>query len=268
MQFTPHQSSNAIVRVAFVCEFAQALGDEDLRQLHRDRADFGSGFPKATLHELPAISLFPGMAQPAVVQQVASVSFEAYARDGSVEQAFYIQPGLAMFVHHRYTRWDEVWAPARTLLTGTLQRFAAASVAAFGLEYLDQFSAPADTGLPDVSGVLNRDSQYLVPRIFAIPGLWHSHHGSLIDDHPTPSPHSKNANINLDLVREHAPIDRFVLRILLRHRRVLAQPATAAPAISDLDEYMSDMHEADKKVLRDVLTDDAAKRIGLDESRD
>lgn len=266
MEFKPHQPTNAIARVSFVCEFAQLLDDGMLRQFYQRHGELAIDLPKASLTEQPVFTIVPGSVQPVALKQVASLSWEAYARDGTMERALQLYPGFAVFVHQKYTRWDEVWSSARGMLMAVLTAFPTTSVAAFGLEYVDQFTAPTGNQPPDVSGTLNRTSQYLVPRVFEIPGPWHSHHGSLRSDDSTPVPHGKNANINLDLIRDHTTVDQYILRIVLRHRRILVQPVQAAGSGFLLDEFMREMHEADKKVLRDLVTDAAAIRIGLEET--
>jgi hypothetical protein len=114
-----------------------------------------------------------------------------------------------------------------------------------------------------VTELLNTSSQFLVPRVFKIPGLWHSHHGSLREDGSTPCQHSKNANINVDFVYEPAPVNQFAVNMMLRHRRILPSPVQAGQALGLLNEFMDEMHNVDKIVLRDLLTDTAARDIGL-----
>ena len=114
--------------------------------------------------------------------------------------------------------------------------------------------------------VFKRETQFLVPRIFDVPGIWHSHHGSLQEDIRTPHLHSKNDNVNVDLVREQMPLPQFAINIVLRHRCVLSQAVASAVSASHLDVFMDEMHKANKAVIGDMLTTEAAVEINLESS--
>lgn len=263
MKFKPHRPENAIVRVSFVCEFAIPLEDVELQSLYSLHSRFAEALPKASINHGLNLRMGAGNPQPQVVPGITSIAFEEYARTGELTQAFQAHPAMLLFVNQRYTRWEDVWQQAQNFLIAALESIPAAPIQAFGLEYVDRFSAPASGGPPDITGLLNRNSQFLVPRVFAIPGLWHSHHGSLRDDGTSPCPHSNNANINVDLVREPGAIDQFVVNMVLRHRRVLPQSIPATEALGMLNDFMDGMHQADKMVMLDLLTDTAANEISL-----
>ena len=263
MKFQPIQTDNAIERVTFVCEFATPLEDRWLRGLYDMHGQFAEKLPKKAMNHGYSILVGTGPMQPQPVPGIASVTFEEYGRRGELLQAFHALPQAILYINQQYTRWVEISGMARTLLKAALQAVHGAQVQAFGLEYYDRFTAPASIAPPDVNGLLRKTSQYLVPRVFEIPGPWHSHHGSLRDDDSSPCPHSKNDNINIDLVREQTPADLYAVNLLLRHRRILAAPVSVGDASDLFDKFMDEMHGADKIVMQDLLTPEIAEAIGL-----
>ena len=262
MKFLPHQTHNAIVRVSFVCEFAQPFG-EGLRAFEAAHPKFREDFPKLNLGQGFNIQLGAGGA-PVHVPALAAVEYQDYDRDGQLKRSFQAQQVVLVFVHNRYTRWADIWSEARRILAAGLEIIPHAQLQAFGLEYVDRFTAPVAEGRPDVTRLFRRETQYLVPRIFDFPGIWHSHHGSLQEDIPDPQRHSKNDNINVDLIREQLPSPQFAINMVLRHRRVLAQAVMASASVSHLDVFMDEMHKTDKMMLGDMLTAEAAHEINLE----
>lgn len=264
MKFRPHALTNAIVRVSFVCEFAMPLGEQSLLKLHAIHGRFAEELPKVSINRGFTIMLGTGIVQQQpILDGVASVTFEEYGRAGTLIKAFHALPTMMLFINQKYKRWKDVWPEAQGVLAAALDAVPEAQVQAFGLEYVDRFTAPTSEGSLDVTGLLKTSSQYLVPRVFQIPGPWHSHHGSLRDDDSSPCPHSKNANINVDLVREPGPVEQFAVNMMLRHRRVLPKPLPARQALDFLSIFMEEMHEADRTVMLDLLTDEAAHEISL-----
>ena len=238
MKFRPHALTNAIVRVSFVCEFAMPLGEQSLLKLHAMHDRFAEKLPKVSINRGFTITVGTGIVQQQpILDSVASVTFEEYGRSGTLTKAFHAFPTMMLFINHKYDRWKDIWPEARNVLAAALNAVPEAQVQAFGLEYVDRFTAPTSEGSLDVTGLLNSSSQYLVPRVFKIPGPWHSHHGSLRDDDPSPCPHSKNANINVDLVREPGSVEQFAVNMILRHRRVSCRPQRSPPVSATWERY-------------------------------
>jgi len=266
VKFKPHRPENAIVRVSFVCEFADPLEDQGLLKLYGLHSQFAEKFPKPSINHGHNIRIGGGIAQPQVVPGIVSVAFEEYGRSGELAQGFHALPAMLSYINQRYTRWEEVWSQAQPILVAALSAVPDVRIQAFGLEYVDRFTAPTAEGPLDVTGLLNQNSEFLVPRVFQIPGLWHSHHGSLQDDGSLPCLHSKNDNINVDLVRESGAVEQFAVNMMLRHRRILPQSIPAGESLDLLNNFMDEVHNADKMVILDLLTDAAAREISLGET--
>jgi uncharacterized protein (TIGR04255 family) len=262
VNFRPHQDANAIVLVSFVCEFAHPLGEERLRAFANAHNQFKDEFPGLNTAQGVSVQLGTGGA-PVSVPGLAAVAFQDFGRDGGLRRAFQAQQQAIAFVHNQYTHWSEIWPQVRQTFAAGLAIVPHAQVQAFGLEYVDRFTSSLATRQPDVTGLFKRGSQYLVPRVFDVSGVWHSHHGSLEEGINHPHPHSKNDNINVALVREQ-PSGEFAVNMVLRHRRILAQTVLASAAISYLDSFMDDMHSADKMIVRGLLTEEAARAIQLE----
>ena len=147
MKFRPHQTDNAIVRVSFVCEFAQPLGDERLRAFEEAHPQFREDFPKLNLGQGFNIQIVAGGA-PVPVPGLAMVEYQDYDRAGQLKRSFQAQQVLLLFVHNRYTRWAEIWPQAKSMLLAGLEVIPHAQIKAFGLEYVDRFTAPVGEGSP------------------------------------------------------------------------------------------------------------------------
>lgn len=265
MNFKPHREQNAIARVAFVCEFSQPIGDEALRAVYGLHAHLAMQLPKASLNRGFTLHFGQGIPTSAIpTPEIGSVAFEEFSRSGDLLHAFQAHPNVFVFINQDYTRWADVWTKARGILLAALGTVPGSLIKAFGLEYADRFTAPATGHVIDVTQLLSRESQYLAPRVFASPGVWHSHYGSLSNDDSEPRSHGKNDNINIELVKEQTPLDQYAVNMVLRHRRILDDPIDTRDASGLLDEFMVEMHLTDKIVMRDLLTAEAARRIGLD----
>ena len=119
------------------------------------------------------------------------------------------------------------------------------------------FSDPAELNLREV---LAEKSKLLPKNIFDTPDLWHSHHG-YIDKCEANSPYEVLENINVNMLDTNG---QRSIQILTSHRAQLKTPIwTYDNFSSGLDQYMPQLHERNKSILRDLLMPEVQAMIKL-----
>jgi len=238
------------------------LGEEGLRAFVNAHEQFRNDFPRIGTAQGINIQIRSG-GEPVPVPGLAVVFYQEFNRDGQLNRSLQAQQQSIIFAHSRYTSWSEICPQARQTIETALTIVPNVQLQSFGLEYVDRFTSSDSYSQGDIHALFRRGTHYLVPKVFDVRGVWHSHHGSLEEGIDQPHPHSKNDNINIDLIRDQTPEGKLAINMVLRHRRILAQPVLASAAMSHFDYFMDEMHNANVVVMRDLLTKEALRAINL-----
>jgi uncharacterized protein (TIGR04255 family) len=264
MPFRPYRAANSIVRAAFACEFSQPFDSSTLEAIGDLHSRVRERLPQKILVPGVTFRLTPGSRQPQPVQVVGGVAFSSYGRDGTLEKQLNAMPTLIAFTEFHYSRWKEVWAEAKEMLSIALEGAEDSLLSAFGLEYQDRFIAEADSPQPvDFVTVLRTDGKYLPGAVFEASDVWHANCGT-VQPVETPCPHNQNDSINVALARRsdlEAP--RLAIEITAQHRRVLQPPMSTRDALQWIEPLFDNMHRCNKTTMVDLLTPETRERINL-----
>ena len=169
----------------------------------------------------------------------------------------------------RYTRWDRIWASAHNYLKMGFEIIKGnepnRKVVTCSLSVTDRFRATTENySLKH----LFKQSSFIPDKLLQFTGQWHNHSGWF------ESLNSDNSLQNLNFDAHHEPRiivpgqgQELVIDVL--HLQQLRYPAPILISEFDeegksrLDSGMRLMHENNKAIMVDLLTDEMAKKVGL-----
>jgi hypothetical protein len=185
---------------------------------------------------------------------------------GQLVREFSLQGNSVIVVIHDYTRWNRVWADVQQLLQrcGPLLVSSPRFVRAVAVQFIDKFTwrvsdAPFPTKL-----VLRSDAKALSPRVLDETGDWHSQVGYITPvDTKADWSRSRIDNVNLSVSAESSfkSLNIFTLH---RYMATTISKATDNFVSHVLPELFKLAHDDNKKLMRELLTEDVCKLIQLD----
>ncbi|HVJ54850.1 MAG TPA: TIGR04255 family protein [Aliidongia sp.] len=183
----------------------------------------------------------------------------------------------------KYTRWHEVWPSARKTLQESLECISAACLSAdsnlnithIGVQYVDKFIADLPVSPLALPLLFEERSSYLSSRIFTGSIFWHIHQGwieTLDNSHVgtncltvlniTSYPEGQRP-LSPESIDEAAQL-AIAVDNLIRADNVLSyEDLFRKDDGAALDAVVEELHDRNKGILRDLITDDMCKKIGL-----
>lgn len=274
--FEPLHKAHSIEQVSLAVVFAKEIGDEELRAARK-----ALGKPD----ELPGYSEMRGMSfafsAGAVASAGAQVSgpaigsapsghvFTRVRPDGTVESQLQVQKLAIAFLTSSYTRWTDLSAQTRRYIDHLLPIYAAGcEVAQVQLAYSDKFLSTSTPETSTPGRILREGSPYLAHTVFRAQNLWHCHTGTFERVGETVK---RLRNVQVEFVTEtREDQERGVLAIRTTLADMYNQPGfkqsqfKPESAAQHVCETLEELHAIDKEILRDILTDEMARRIALD----
>ncbi|MCY4151393.1 MAG: hypothetical protein OXE94_04050 [Aestuariivita sp.] len=221
-----------------------------------------------------AVLLNPKRYQPLESDdKVIGISYEKIKVDGSVGLGLKFEEDRILFVVGEYTNWQKIWPKVSKHLSLVLELVSERNpIVAYAVEYNDIFRAEGDYAEFDASFLLQPDSKYIPPHIFERDQNFHFHTG-YFDVRSEPVEHQVLTRVNSDL-RDGLEKDVRELSIVLFHQiSSYLDPHTVGPwkPMPPLPEKIArrglgnfvDLHDLDKDILRNILSDDMSAQIGL-----
>lgn len=158
-----------------------------------------------------------------------------------------------------YTRWDPVWKEVGSWFSAVGPILGKRQITHVGLQYNDVFHWRGAPESLDLKQVFKEDSSLLPGNIFKLQGLWHSHHGYFLEQ-STPVSHRLLENVNVSMLEE---LGQRSIVISTVHKAEVAGMWGWEKMSEHVDALMANLHSRNKAVLRELLSDDAARSIGL-----
>lgn len=264
----PFGGNNAIQNVVFAVEWGDQLSTGELRTiraLHEDpkNTEFRKTFTKIDEPQMLTINIDGKSMQNNNVNEIGGVHFTrpSTSNVSVVSKALNISRQNCLAVIVEYSRWDTVWPEVRKWIQLVLPTILPThAVTALGLQYVDVFFWKADPAELNLREMLAENSKLLPKNIFDTPNLWHSHHG-YIDKCEANSPYEVLENINVNMLDTNG---QRSIQILTSHRAQLKAPIwTYDNFSSGLDQFMPQLHERNKSILRDLLMPEVQAMIKL-----
>lgn len=263
----PFGGNNAIQNVVFVVEWAKPLDDPELnavRGVHTDpkNTDFRKALPNLGDQKAMMISIDDRVGSSVAKNVTDGVNFvrPSASHVGGVAKALNISRQNCLAVISEYSRWSSVWTEVNNWFSLVLPHILPGRpVTTFGLQYTDLFQWKADPTLLEVKEVLSEKSKFLSPNIFEVRNLWHSHHGYL-DRRESPTPHVLLENINVSMLENGG---QRSIQVITSHRATLTAPLWGNSVSEGLMQFMPDLHERNKVIMKDLLMPDVQAMIKL-----
>lgn len=266
MPFRPKNERHAIQEVVFVLNYQRAFNQQEVNAVIASHDRW-----KADLPGLKPMAGFQiEFGEDAQVQQttgpLSGVSFDAHKRDGSLDWRLRIQDKWIAVNCLSYTRWAEVSARARKLLSDASSIASAADnpVVGIALQYIDVFEWVGNIDGYRLDELLDKDSDLVLPGLFEAGPLWHLHQGRFRMN-GLPAAGRLLERVHLDGAQYK---DVHNVKIDITLRLDLAEPVAGAAAVFEgkaplVDPVLEYLHKHNKELLEDLITAEMAKRIEL-----
>lgn len=269
--FRPVNGAHAVVETVFFFEFAaRILSDKAIRE------DLAVAYADvlARVEEAGSVELsFDVGTQQANQREVVTFTF-LNGSDNEVEApewALRITDGMQVSIHcTAYTRWDAVSSQAFRFLD-LLARHSQSGLElkSLGFKVVDQFRYDPAEGSYDLRLLCDPGSSYLTRKNFESNDRWHTNSGWFWK-HPNGRQILNHLNVNSSAVSmQHKAPQTYVT---IDHVQVLRREEDADALLPQFDadqfsnvvrDFFGPLHEQNKLVVSDLLTEEACRRLSL-----
>ncbi|AKR57104.1 hypothetical protein XM25_15135 [Devosia sp. H5989] len=263
MSFVPANSDNAIAAVTFQLILDRVLSPKTIQA--------ANAVPERWTDDLPAIGIAKALnvgveaEGPSQVTEQGGVSFAFMRPDGTPAWVFRALHQSIVVECARYSRWKNVVSAAARYVsefTEVMKREAdPASAVIATLLVRDEFHWKGDLGDYDSRQLLNQSSHVAEIARGNNP-VWHSYTGWF----PDPSV-LMHLNVTGTRIDNHTAASREgTAEVTIDHymQKSLTPAASAADMTSEwYASVMSELHELNKQIMKEILTDSAREMIGL-----
>jgi uncharacterized protein (TIGR04255 family) len=273
-QFQPLHKGHAIEQVVYALQFHGPISDQGLTRINEAIPSDKEHLPLKSQIHTATISF--GSNMPVSMAQQSPISGYVLSKAnsaGATETELRIDRASIIFRTTRYTDWKSIWGIAQRYFDLAIPHYVGSSaIASIALSYVDKFVWEGAPEGRNAVGLLRAGSVYLAPHVFTAPDLWHCHTGKFL---PLPVANAKRlVNVNVDFLDEPIPEGtrraiaiRTVLNDLFEQpgpEAVVEGGVAAAATVARVAEHMTQLHDLDKNILRDILCDQMVRRVGLD----
>lgn len=262
LSYSPINNAHSIVETVFFIQFSPVFGASTRRKLISIRDELKGQFPKSNLINRTVLNFDPAEGGQTVMNEVEPVGVELQRTsvDGSrLEWMLRITEDMVSVHCLDYTRWDEVWQQAETYLNKVFGYIDGSDsfVSSIGLRCIDRFLYKDDPEQSNLAELFKQDTPYIAKTAFTHGHLWHCHSGwfESLDDLQCLNQLNANADFaNID--------GNKTLSITVDHSAtaIVEQNSNQTTALALI---MSQLHDKNKRLLIDLLTEQMARRINL-----
>ena len=266
-EFAPINEDHAIEAVTFAVSMDQPLNGKTIETVKKSHDKWREDLPAIQLSQYFEVELAP---QGPIQRPAGNAVVFAFLRpDGRPAWVFRFSGAEIAVECWRYTRFERIWSAAHGYLRAGLDIVRSAepdrTVPLIAMQVVDKFRAEVE---PYKLSNLFKPNKHLADVVFKVSPVWHNHVGWF---QPLAGTNSLQ-RINFDARRE-GPEEDVMSRPVFIAITHLQQIRYGTPiSIVDFDADLDDadlnngiraMHEANKAVMTDVLTDEMSARIGL-----
>lgn len=272
--FTPINKAHAIVEAVVFVEFIPDLSGS-MTSLHGLIDQLKDELPASELQPMVRIELTAEGGHKVATAPAMSLTLRRVAPNAMPLWMMQVGPS-AISVHCLdYTRWATVWPTCNKYLAHAFKALGAApvDVSAVGLKVIDRFLYEGAVSAYDASKLFRRDSSVLHGRAFNSGARWHCHTG-WFDQLGRDSGfagrevlNQLNCDSGMNLIEGQSRVVVTVDHTMMLRRGVeggLAEFALPSEGTdTPLHKLMGILHNGNKRVLAEALTEQMAKTIAL-----
>lgn len=259
----PFGGNHAIQSAVFALEWAEPLTPDLVKKLREVlkplRADFPG--PEQTQQKL-TVNLGSGAHQVHTDEGSGFILTRPGVSVASPSRSLIIEEKRCIIQIADYTRWKDAKADVDRYLDLVFPEIAKSRpINVIGLQYVDAFRWKGSPSSMPVVDILKKSSKYLSPNVFELKELWHSHHGYFETCHE-PREAKQLDNVNVNKIEDEGVAS---LQILTSHRAQFPLPiwANEGDARHVVNVTYERMHDRNKAILADLLTDEVQHMIKL-----
>lgn len=269
--FKPVNGAHAVVETVFFFEFStRILSDEAIEEyLAPAYADALARVDQSGSVELS----FDAASRESTQREIFTYTFSngSDEENEAPEWAVRITDGIQVSIHcTAYTRWDAVSKQAFKFLD-KLARHSQATLdlRSLGFKVVDQFRYEPSEGTYDLRLLCSPSSSYLSPKNFESGDRWHNNSGWFWE-HPNGKQILNHLNVNSSAVSvQHKAPHTYVT---MDHVQVLRREEEGDALFCSFDadqfsrvahEFFEPLHDQNKLVIKNLLTEEACRRLSL-----
>jgi uncharacterized protein (TIGR04255 family) len=258
MSLYPYAGAHAVQSAAFALEWPVELTEAELLAIAGAHEKLKASLPTSTPLQTVTFQVVSGQPGSTSTSGPAGHTFSRQGPAGTA-RALEVQRNRAVGQVNDYTRWAPVWKEVKNWFSTIGSIIGDRQITHVGLQYNDVFHWRGDPDSLDLKKVFSENSTLLPRNVFTLKGLWHSHHGYFVD-RLKPVNHQLLENINVNLQDE---LGQRSIVITTVHKALVADIRGWDQMSTKIDELMEDLHSRNKDILKNLLSDEAAKSITL-----
>ncbi|PPD56985.1 MAG: hypothetical protein CTY10_01190 [Methylotenera sp.] len=265
----PFGGNHAIQNVTFAIEWSNELTNAEIINVHQSlEPQLKAEFSRITPQNVQKISFNmdsagSGMPNVSPIFELSGFTYDrpsAYGNSPSSRSIVISKNNLLVQINE-YSRWEQVWADVERYFSIVLVLLPKSSIVNIGLQYSDIFTWKDDLQKFDTKKIFRENSPFLVPNVHSLKGLWHSHHGYLVE-HNDPQKYLCLDNVNVNLLDTSGILS---VQIVTSHRATFATPIwyNGADELSCISKVMALLHHTNKSIIFNLLSDEVCRKINL-----
>lgn len=264
MPFQPKGQDHSIIEAVFGFTFSRPLAPQEIEAVAANHAQWKADLPRLARQDVMQFTFdVSAAAQPQPIPSIGGVAFERFKPDGTLDWRLRVDPGAIWVNCLSYTRWSGVYPLARRYMAEALEvlRKNPNSINSVVLQYIDIYEWQGEKAQYSARELFDVDSPYVSHSIFEVGHLWHMHQGWL-----KPTPLTKGRvleRIHAEGVENEHGVAIVKLDSYIQYQLEAMIPASSAFRDKIVDPMFEDAHDQAKVLLRKLLNDDTARRIGL-----
>jgi uncharacterized protein (TIGR04255 family) len=266
MPFKPKNERHAIHEVVFVLTFDHPFTADQIEIFSSNHDRWKADLPRKQRNPYFQVSVVEGVAREAAAAVTSGVMFDAVKRDGSLDWRLRVEDDWIGVNCLSYTRWEEVWPRARTLLLEASETLGIAEnpLTKVTLEYIDIFEWEGDLAGYEVAQLLRKSECVPSTLLRHTDPLWHLHLG-WFERESLPADGRLLNRIHLDAIQQEKT---YLVKIDNVLRVDMERPVAGPDIIFEgetpfVDLVFEDLHIRNKSTLSSFITKELADRIGL-----
>ncbi|MCJ2067947.1 TIGR04255 family protein [Methylobacterium sp. J-030] len=274
--FRPIHDAHAILEEMIFFEFSPAL-EEAMPGLISLKDELKTEFPAhEILNTLKVQFTQQEQKQPELstpeINKAAGIRLNRFGSDGIIDQNIQINQDLIGIFCRNYSIWDKIWPEQKSYIARIFAKIVGTQsfLTGIGMRWIDQFIYMGDDASYNAEDLLKTSSPYLHGRAFSSGARWHCHTGWFDPETYAGREVLNQLNLDAGLVNVDGKMSTAVTVTHTQILRVTQQPDELAAfmphrgdGLGTLSGLMDALHDGNKRILGDLLTDSMCERISL-----